>query len=338
MAGTLFGLGLSQQFDANGDPLAGALLYIYAANSSTPSTVYKDVGLTAGNVHTWPLVADANGRIPAFWVADGSYRARLTDDGGVPQFDEAYMLAIGPSTGAPALAGTDANGTMTTGDVKWRAQSGELQGWVRLHGGTVGNLLSGSTYQGDQTTNYPLFNYLWTTFPQSICPVLTSGGTVVARDPSNSLNDFNNNRRITLLDMRGRTPFGFSDMGQTDSLRLAGALFGTGNATTIGSTGGEATHTLTFGELAKHAHDVTDNGHVHDLAERVAGSINPSNADRPLSGSGGSTATQPGGNSGVNSHTSDISIPATGTGASTPQGNAHNTMPPFMVGTWYMRL
>jgi hypothetical protein len=49
-----------QVFDENGDPLEGALLYTYAAGTSTPLNTYSDVDGTVPNMN--PIVADASGR------------------------------------------------------------------------------------------------------------------------------------------------------------------------------------------------------------------------------------------------------------------------------------
>ena len=97
MAGTLFGLGLSQQMDINGEPLAGCKLYLYVANTSTPVISYSDFALSSAQPH--PLVADSTGRIPAFWLPDGNYHARLEDADDVVVFDEADITAIGASGG-----------------------------------------------------------------------------------------------------------------------------------------------------------------------------------------------------------------------------------------------
>src|SRR6185369_683778 len=97
MAGTLFGLPLSQRVDINGLPLSGCLLYVYDAGTSTPADTFQDFGLTASLVLPFPIEADSSGMIPQFWVADGSYRARLTTSGGELIFDTDGIQAIGPS-------------------------------------------------------------------------------------------------------------------------------------------------------------------------------------------------------------------------------------------------
>jgi hypothetical protein len=79
---------------------------------------------------------------------------------------------------------------------------------------------------------------------------------------------------------------------------LSGAKFSTGNASTPASTGGEAAHALVASEIP--AAFLTDAGAI------------PFPPPGPPNGESGNP------NSGGN--------------------NVHNTMPPFMLGTWYMFL
>jgi len=70
----VFGAG-AQLFDNNGVPLAGGLIYTYAAGTSTPQAAY-----TSGSgliQHSNPIVLDASGRVPGgeIWLSDGvSYK------------------------------------------------------------------------------------------------------------------------------------------------------------------------------------------------------------------------------------------------------------------------
>lgn len=57
----------AQQFDANGDPYSGALLYVYDNGTTTPKTVYSDRAVTATAAN--PIVADSSGRFPVRYVA-----------------------------------------------------------------------------------------------------------------------------------------------------------------------------------------------------------------------------------------------------------------------------
>src|SRR5262245_64148910 len=132
-AGTLFGIGLSQQFDVDGDPIVGGKLNIYQANTLTAVAVWKDAAMTQPQSN--PMITDGSGRIPAFWLpsVDGSnnpiyYRAYFTDANNIVVFDEKAVPAIGtaitsgggggisPGTGDP----TPIEAIAQTGDVKWR--------------------------------------------------------------------------------------------------------------------------------------------------------------------------------------------------------------------------
>jgi hypothetical protein len=174
MAGTLFGLGLSQQVSASGTPLSGCLLYIYQENSSTPVTTYSD--FTLSTVQTFPIEADSAGRLPQIWVDDGSYRARLTTSAGVEVFDEPSVTAIGPSSTTGSGGGgtsVDSSAIFSTGDPIWVPYSGSRTGWVRANGRTIGSGSSGATERAHADTQ-SLFEYLWTNFSNSVCAV--SGG------------------------------------------------------------------------------------------------------------------------------------------------------------------
>ena len=75
----VFGAG-AQLFNNDGVPLAGGLIYTYAAGTSTPQAVY-----TSGSgliQHSNPIVLDASGRVPGgeIWLSDGvSYKFVVKD-------------------------------------------------------------------------------------------------------------------------------------------------------------------------------------------------------------------------------------------------------------------
>src|SRR5262252_2615025 len=149
MAGTLFGLSLSQRVDLNGIPAVGWLLYLFQANTSTPVNSYQDVALTVLN--PWPIAADAYGMMRQFWLADGSYRARATSqDGSITYFDQLSILALGPSSGAAPSGGVDPTTTFQTGDVMWLDRQGVRAGWVRDNGLTIGNAVSGGSERANE--------------------------------------------------------------------------------------------------------------------------------------------------------------------------------------------
>jgi hypothetical protein len=67
--------GVGAQFFTNdGVPLAGGLIYSYAAGTTTPKTTYTS---SAGNVaHTNPIILNSAGRVPSgeIWLETGTYK------------------------------------------------------------------------------------------------------------------------------------------------------------------------------------------------------------------------------------------------------------------------
>lgn len=256
MAGTLPGIPLSQQFSAVGRPLPGCLLYFYAANTTTPQDSFLDQGLTIKN--PWPLAADNSGRVPMFYLADGSIHVRLTDNGGVVQFDYPSMMVVGPSSGTGGGGGTSVDPTtiFQTGDVMWLDVSGPRTGWVRDNGRTISNLGGGGSERAAADCQ-ALFVFLWNTYP-TFCPVTGGRG-------ANGLADFNAGKQITLPDKRGFIPGGLDDMGNSAVGRYPSVPIITGSVTTPGSWIGESIHQLNTGEIPTGLFSLnfTDPGHTH---------------------------------------------------------------------------
>ena len=75
----------AQFFDNNGNPLAGGLIYTYAAGTSTPATTYTSV--SGAIAHSNPIVLDAGGRVSGsgeIWLTDGViYKFVLKDSNDV---------------------------------------------------------------------------------------------------------------------------------------------------------------------------------------------------------------------------------------------------------------
>lgn len=73
-----------QQFDANGNPLAGGLIYTYLAGTTTPVTTYKT---STGTAQTNPIALDASGNYPTgtqLWLDGGkSYKFVIQTSTGV---------------------------------------------------------------------------------------------------------------------------------------------------------------------------------------------------------------------------------------------------------------
>jgi microcystin-dependent protein len=327
MAGTFPGVCNAQQHDMNGKPLAGAILTVFQGGTLTLASVFQDIGLIIPGKN--PMEADDSGRLPLFFVDDGTYRVRLTDSTGVTTnggFDYPQVPSIGPSAGGGGGTPVDPTTVSSTGDVKWQPIENVIAGWVRMNARTIGSATSGASERANADTQ-ALFLFIWTNYPDAICPVVGGrGGTALA--------DFNANKQITLLDMRGATPFGLDDMGNVAKGVFAGVPFGDGDATHAGSSGGEATHALAVGEMPAHTHvpQVTDPGHKHEqtVTNNVVGAfIGPLAEQNQGQGTPASTPAY------------DSSMAATGitvANADTGGNLAHNTMPPFVLGTWFWKL
>lgn len=342
MAGSIFGLGLSQQFDANARPLSACKLFLYSAGTTTPATAYSDTGLV--NALPWPVEADANGRIPAFWLADGSYRVRLTDRNGIVQFDEPSILALGASSGGGGGGDTtDPYAIFQTGDSLFLAVSGTRAGWVRDNGRTIGSASSGATERANLDCQ-ALYEFLWNGYSDTLCPVTGGRGASAAAD-------WSANKPIATLDFRGRMACGLDDMGNSAASRLSGVTFSTGNATTAASLAGAATNTilqenlpnvdLTAGSDGDHDHmtvratNTTEGSGMANLSATnsivVQGTfLSSTEFNYALRNDGTATRPTVGRTSQDGAHTHTVPLGGSGT--------AINNMPPIVLGTWYRRL
>lgn len=274
MAGSI-SLSLSQQFDEYGKPLSGGLLYtIQAGTTATPQNSFKDYGLSI--VHPNPIILDAAGRVPAFYLADGQIKIRLTDKNGVDQIVQDNLLVIGPSSGGGGGGGgVDATTVMATGDIKARYGTGSLAGFVRLNGRTIGSATSGANERANIDCG-PLFQYLW----GADTSLTVSGGRGVS-----AVADWNANKTIILPDGRGRVLAALDDMGNTAAGRLSTSYFGT-DGTTLGAAGGAENITMALANMIQHDHTafLHDPGHVHN-------SNSPFQATAYAIGSGGPPAS-----------------------------------------------
>lgn len=324
MAGTFPGVSGVQQLDRAGKPNVGAQLSVFVGGTNTLALTYQDVGLAilAEN----PLVADDTGRIPLFFVADGTYKVRLVDrfgditNGG---FEYPQVPSIGASSSGGGGSAVDPTTIAATGDVKPRLTQGTLAGWVRCNGRTLGNAVSGASERAANDAE-ALFLYLWTNFTDAQCPVL--GGRGIS-----ALDDWNAGKQITLIDLRGRAIFGLDDMGNAAAGRLNGATFEVGTAVTPYARGGAAANTLTQAQLPNVNLNVTipagQGAHVH-----------PTSKSTGVTSTGGDTTTGFCATANTFSDTNSATLPQlTGT-APLGSGQSHSTISPFALGTVYMKL
>jgi microcystin-dependent protein len=330
MAGTLFGMGLQQQVDINGRPMSGCLLYLYDAGTSTPADSFQDFGLTVLN--SWPLEADSSGRVPQFWLADGSYRARLTTSDGTEIFDFDGIQAIGASVASSGGGGggggsaVDANAILLTGDFLWRPTAGTRTGFVRANARTFGSASSGGVERANADTQ-PLFEFLWNNFSNALCPVGGGRGGTAA-------GDFTANKTIQSLDMRGYGIFGLDDMGNSAAGRLV-----TGTPTAAASSTGAEKTTLVLANLPAHDHGAGTyavGAHTHGAGSfQVTAAVEGTNV-APTGGSGKQYATN--NTIGVNGTSGSTAPTFSGTSGSTGSGTASTTISPGRLGTWFIKL
>jgi hypothetical protein len=90
--------------DTNGDAVSGGVRYVYAAGTTTPSTIYSDVGLTT--TQTNPVTADSGGKLARIFLPAGSYRILDKDGvGGTTLFDaDNYVIEDQNGTKGDAVA------------------------------------------------------------------------------------------------------------------------------------------------------------------------------------------------------------------------------------------
>jgi microcystin-dependent protein len=246
--------------------------------------VYSSADLGTANVHTHPVVADGNARWPQVFFDDTDpdpddplvsgrrfYDVKVTDAAGVLIYYDRSVPIIGTVTGEGGGGGggvpVDQNALAKTGDVKMkfcRAADPADAGWVRMNGGTISKGGSGGTELADASTQ-SLFEYLWNSHSNLICP-MDPPGTV--RGVS-AVQDFNDGKKLTLPDMRGRAPFGVDAMGNgapstgVGSNLIAPAYVDTpipapGIARdTVGAVGGDDDIALATAQMPAHSHTAT---------------------------------------------------------------------------------
>lgn len=321
MAGTI-SLSMTQRLDPRtGGPLSGGRLsFIQAGTTSTPQNAYQDYGLTIP--HPNPIILDAGGGIPPFYLDDGFIKIRLTDEDGVEILNVDQLLVVGPSdgSGGGGGGGVDPTTVFQTGDVMWLDVQGSRTGWVRDNGRTLGSATSGATERANADCE-ALFNWLWLNFDNTICPVSSGRGI-------SSAADWSANKTIQLPNKRNSVPGGLDDMGNTAAGGWANVPVVSGSVTTAGSVIGETLHALTANENGPHNHGVTDPGHQHAYALRQT---NPSTAGD----SGGITVISAGVTVGgfvTNASFTGIGIQFSGSGV------AHNTVQRTVLGTFFRKL
>ena len=169
----------TQFFDDSGVPLAGGLIYTYAAGGTTPLVTYtSSSGLIA---HPNPIVLDSAGRINEIWIAEGtSYKFVLKSATNVliGSFDNLFPIASLPvsiyngGTGATTANGARINlglGTflVPTGSVIMWPSNTIPSDWKLCNGATISRITYGTLFSllgttfgaGDGSTTFNLPDY-----------------------------------------------------------------------------------------------------------------------------------------------------------------------------------
>jgi hypothetical protein len=243
-AGTVPGFSLVPQFDLSGKIAPGCKLFVIQAGTvSTPQNAYQDSGLTL--LQPNPMLCDAAGRLPQWFVADGNIKLRLTDKNSTQIFVQDGLLVVGASSGGGGGSPVDPTTIFSTGDLKPAYSTSVLSGWVRLNGRTIGSSTSGATERANADVQ-ALFVYLWGVDAN----LVVSGG----RGASGAA-DWAANKTIALPDYRGRIIAGLDDMGNSAAGRLTSTYFGTSgacsgaNAITLGAACGGESKTMLLANL-----------------------------------------------------------------------------------------
>lgn len=81
-------------FDENGDPVSGALLYVYEDETTTPVTTYSDEALSVAQTH--PVVADAEGQFAPIYTSEDVWRVDVRTPAGasLPGYPMDHVVAV----------------------------------------------------------------------------------------------------------------------------------------------------------------------------------------------------------------------------------------------------
>jgi hypothetical protein len=229
-----------------------------------------------------------------------------------------YTNVVDGNTSNPDAGGAGWIGNgITAGAVSWRPTQENLlsQGWVQANATTIGATGSSATQLASPVAQN-LYVWLWANFSQTQCPVTGGRGSF-------ALSDFNANKPIQVLDMRGTMIAGMDTMGGGVTTRLNGVPVTSGAINQAGSLIGENLHALIIAELAAHGHGVTDPGHVHSYtATSSGGGVLNGNGNGSVNNFGSTTGSSPTG----------ITVNTAGS------GSAHNNVPLALTGTWFVKL
>lgn len=347
----LLSLSLQAVHDTSGNRVFDGRLSVFQAGTTTPAAAYRDAGF--GIQHEAPIPSLGSGIWPVIFLQPGAYDFRITDPFNYVYAEiPGYVVDVPNSGGGGSGGDVDDKRLAQTGDIKDRYGVGSHPGWVRMNGRTIGSAASSASERANDDCE-ALFAFLWT----QDANLAVSGGR-----GANAAADWAAAKTIALPDHRGRSRLALDDLGNTAAGRLSGGLFAFGNATTLGSYGGEASHVQTNAEMVPHIHPVsasmdtqgnhahggstsTDGDHFHGLTYNVqpgytltsnGGAVNNVGGAGNTTGFTGATGAHfhsiQTNTTGAHVHNITVSMSSQGGGA------AMNWLPPFILVSTYIKL
>jgi hypothetical protein len=190
-------------FTPSGGFASGAAAYFYVGGSTTPLTVYLNSALT--NPAPWPVVANLVGVFPPIYIPYGNYGVRVITATGALIFYAGDIDNPAPPSSGGGIVVTQSQ-IWNTGFAMWTPmQVGQISGFVRMNGNTLGNTGSAATEYAAADAS-ALFSMMWSNLPDSIATVSGGRGASAAAD-------FSANKTIVIPTMQGLVGAGLDDMG-----------------------------------------------------------------------------------------------------------------------------
>ena len=156
-----------------------------------------------------------------------------------------HILTLQVDSANLALANTGKALGWNIGDLKIASRAGDISNqWLRCDGRTIGNATSGATARANADM-LTLYTHLWELTDNATLQIQDSSGVNSTRG-ANALSDFNANKRLSLLDSRGRVVAGLDP----DDVQLAHVW-----SKIIGGIGGSQVHRLLTSEMPIHSHN-----------------------------------------------------------------------------------